>query len=463
MAGPRSFCFVTLLRKQVACTANAHFAANPKTASKRRRAGAQIFSAIIAITGLSPLNCSAAPIEWPVSAGGNGHYYEYVSTSVQWPVAKANAENTSFNGVRGHLATIKSSAENAFLTSRFPKAWAGLTDSESFGGSEGNFKWVTGEPLSYTNWYPGEPNDVNGNEDFMEVNFSNGRWNDAFNGYSQGYIIEYERRFDISFTTFIAGNYITAPWFHPDASCVVGEDIRYRVFNGNDRPTLANPSGPDAYKSRQTVSVVPAAYADADGMIAGSKSNLVGRTKSFASNAMADGRLTAADEDSVLLDCDLLHNVGFANPGGMAIDDPVRLFNDQISVRLSSNDNGPSDPLVTHAPSIDWDIVITLDVDGNYVVTGDWDGFPSAELYINDTLVYLYDAGVGPYDLLASAKLWPGYGDEPITRTGRITRSPRVGAGGSQGSVPEPSCMCQVVIAALAGHRIFRARMNTQH
>ena len=48
---------------------------------------------------------------------------------------------------------------------------------------EGTFDWVTGEPITYTNWASGEPNDAgfSGNEDFVEIfkiSGLNGRWND---------------------------------------------------------------------------------------------------------------------------------------------------------------------------------------------------------------------------------------------------------------------------------------------
>jgi len=44
--------------------------------------------------------------------------------------------------------------------------------------TEGTFKWANGEAVTYTNWAPGEPNNV-GNEDYAEFNFGGvGKWND---------------------------------------------------------------------------------------------------------------------------------------------------------------------------------------------------------------------------------------------------------------------------------------------
>ncbi len=53
----------------------------------------------------------------------------------------------------GHLATIGSQEENIFLytmliASGNLNAYFGFTDS----GSEGNWRWVTGEEVTYTNW-----------------------------------------------------------------------------------------------------------------------------------------------------------------------------------------------------------------------------------------------------------------------------------------------------------------------
>ena len=43
--------------------------------------------------------------------------------------------------------------------------WLGLTDEFE----EGNWQWVTGEPLDYTNWYEGEPNNSEGLEHYAEA------------------------------------------------------------------------------------------------------------------------------------------------------------------------------------------------------------------------------------------------------------------------------------------------------
>jgi hypothetical protein len=84
------------------------------------------------------------------------------------------------------LAAITSAAENQFAYSILPAlnqtAWIGLKRS---GAGSSSFVWDSGEPLSYTNWAPGEPNNENGVEECVimwgpNLSFANlkSKWND---------------------------------------------------------------------------------------------------------------------------------------------------------------------------------------------------------------------------------------------------------------------------------------------
>lgn len=112
----------------------------------------------------------------------NGHDYYCSTYNASWPQAKAFCEA---NG--GHLAIINSQAENNFLSGLITtqSAWIGLSDSNS----EGNFQWVDGSGLSYTNWYPGQPNNYSDNQDYVEL-LDDGQWNDQYNYYSLEFIME---------------------------------------------------------------------------------------------------------------------------------------------------------------------------------------------------------------------------------------------------------------------------------
>ena len=61
----------------------------------------------------------AVPVQWEVSAGGNGHWYEMIfdQQTAVWDVAAASAAAQTFDGMTGYLATITSAAEQLFLNS----------------------------------------------------------------------------------------------------------------------------------------------------------------------------------------------------------------------------------------------------------------------------------------------------------------------------------------------------------
>ncbi len=112
----------------------------------------------------------------------NGHHYYCSSQPATWEDANINAEA---NG--GYLAVINSAEENSFLANALTmqSAFIGLHDSHV----EGDFEWVNGDNLTYENWYPGQPNDYNNNQDFVEF-LNNGQWNDQYPTASLEYIME---------------------------------------------------------------------------------------------------------------------------------------------------------------------------------------------------------------------------------------------------------------------------------
>jgi len=57
--------------------------------------------------------------------------------------------------------------------------WIGLTDIFQ----EGNFVWVTGEKVTYTNWYDGQPSNGGKIEHFAHISPTSykRKWNDNFN------------------------------------------------------------------------------------------------------------------------------------------------------------------------------------------------------------------------------------------------------------------------------------------
>ena len=139
---------------------------------------------------LFPAAVLAQPVQW----AGNGNYYEFVSSNVDWSTAFTAANASSHLGLSGYLATVTSAAENAFLTSISTQlGWLGGSDA---GGPVNAWTWrngpENGQAFTFTNWNPGEPNDCCGGEDYLHTNFEVARgWNDHGATQLNGYFVEY--------------------------------------------------------------------------------------------------------------------------------------------------------------------------------------------------------------------------------------------------------------------------------
>lgn len=143
-------------------------------------------------------------VQWSSAMGGNDHYYQAVYTpqGITWQ----DAANTAV-AMGGYLATVHSYEENQFIFSLItdemfwapPDPWnnregpwlGGLRNPSDYG----QWIWVTGEPWTYSQWCPGEPNNVGGNEDrlifFGPGNTISNVWNDVGSGYgARGFVVE---------------------------------------------------------------------------------------------------------------------------------------------------------------------------------------------------------------------------------------------------------------------------------
>ena len=143
----------------------------------------------------------AVPVQWTEAAGGNGHYYERITSSlITWDDAEIAAESSVFLGARGHLATVYSDAENNFITNNLGGSvgnyWLGGFQPAGSPEPDGGWQWVTGEPWSYTGWNAptGEPNNGAGGDPENALTYwgSGPGWNDYPNwATNEGYIVEY--------------------------------------------------------------------------------------------------------------------------------------------------------------------------------------------------------------------------------------------------------------------------------
>ena len=143
---------------------------------------------------------SAEPVRW----GGNGHLYEvrYDPAGLSWPQALLRSQSL---GCGWYLVTITSPAENDFvfrLAAQRPEVfdaaggsgpWLGAFQKNALSEPAGNWRWVTEEPFSYTNWNSGEPNN-SGDEAFLN-SYRRGTWNDSAGRYAvtvKGFIVEFD-------------------------------------------------------------------------------------------------------------------------------------------------------------------------------------------------------------------------------------------------------------------------------
>ncbi len=100
--------------------------------------------------------------------------YFYNPQNLSGSAAQNFAQNLGAN-----LVSIQSGAENTCIGSSLVAnslndyVFIGLTDETL----EGTFVWLDDEPLGYSNWASGEPNDNGGDEDCVQI-FPDGSWND---------------------------------------------------------------------------------------------------------------------------------------------------------------------------------------------------------------------------------------------------------------------------------------------
>ena len=114
--------------------------------------------------------------------------YKLFDEPKTWDEAKEYCES-----IGGHLVTITSKEEQAFLIDTF------FSNSNKYywiGGLRNDnnlWEWVTGESTSYTCWNIGEPNNQGGVEDRININYSSSKgWNDATKNDKIGFICEFE-------------------------------------------------------------------------------------------------------------------------------------------------------------------------------------------------------------------------------------------------------------------------------
>ncbi|XP_056124458.1 galactose-specific lectin nattectin-like [Rhinichthys klamathensis goyatoka] len=113
---------------------------------------------------------------WPGWSAFRCRCFKFYNNAQTW----INAEKFCLD-YEGNLASAHSHDEYRFIqdliryeTDASTKSWIGGND----GGHEGVWLWTDGTKMNFQYWLPGEPDNANGNEHCLEMNFGNGHWND---------------------------------------------------------------------------------------------------------------------------------------------------------------------------------------------------------------------------------------------------------------------------------------------
>jgi hypothetical protein len=207
----------------------------------------------------------------------NGHYYEIAKTTLNWNEAKSYAESQSFTDpktglvYKGHLATITSPEENSWVVQNLvspisvsaPNAaiWLGGYQEENSNNPSEGWHWTTGEPWSWVNWSPREPNHSKENERYLEMwgwddgagNARIGAWNDeipeGWKDWVYYILMEYEPIGQIASTEPTTTPDTTNP---PDVTAIVSgdvtisnldttpRDIKYEIYATRNGRTFSN-------------------------------------------------------------------------------------------------------------------------------------------------------------------------------------------------------------------------------
>ncbi len=151
----------------------------------------QAVSSQVTIDGQA-LILPADAVVWRIRDGGNGNAYRYRKGGGSWSTARSLAQAELLHGESGHLATIASRDENDLVHDLFRISpdlcpsipdlgdctilgWIGLSDNVQ----EGQYRWVTGEPLTFTRWVGVQkPLDPLGDQDFVQID-AQGLWSIA--------------------------------------------------------------------------------------------------------------------------------------------------------------------------------------------------------------------------------------------------------------------------------------------
>jgi hypothetical protein len=231
---------------------------------------------VAAALGLAALDATATNFTQPAPVSFDGRYYQVViANKISWDAARAAAEQRTFQGVQGHLATIGSAEEDAFIHKLrqqvLKRSHPPLSGSELWVGGYQvpcatttpepacGWLWLNGESIAptnsavpYTNWLNGEPNNerrrpgpfTRASEDHLAIGLQGAfGWNDEGQlGNVWGYVIEYGDKLTVPADTCTSDGPGCNPTgaqvlqFPPEAELAPDATLTARVTRFTDDP-----------------------------------------------------------------------------------------------------------------------------------------------------------------------------------------------------------------------------------
>ena len=131
----------------------------------------------------------SAAVQWKVSEGGNGHWYQRNGQALSWAAARQFAVARG-----GDLATLTTKAESNFafeVDGRIGNCWLGGFQVAGACEPTCEWTWVTGEAWVFSSWRPGQPDNTSGTEESLCFWGGEAVWNDGTGSVAAPSVIEW--------------------------------------------------------------------------------------------------------------------------------------------------------------------------------------------------------------------------------------------------------------------------------